>query len=558
MALTRKEQAELDSLQKEVGHLEPQSKGGLTPDEQLEMQSLEQEVGHQASIPQTILEHGANAATMGYLPQLQAMAEPVTNAIGNMVTGNNVEATPYVQARDQGIKRLQEEQQANPKTALASQVGGTILGAAATPIPGLGASKGIVSGMLKGAGGGAAQGFLQNPGDIKGEVDPLQLGDRASNAAKGAAIGGAAGGVTEVAKKGLRALARGPETLKEVATGSAVKASGAILKDFRSLEGKGKTNELGEFALDKGLVKAGDTIDDVAAKADALRQDAGSRLSKIYKGVVEDFNKDGVAEGISSAEKTDLSRIGFNPARDKDQIISEVSKAMGNQEGKKAAVKRLSDYFDQLIEDHGDNTLDPKLAQDIKTEVDKVAGWARNPLTKEPATESAYKEARRIISKKIDEDIDRLGKLSGNNEALSQLKQANKDYGNAKQIMSMATDKAQRALANRRVSLTDTIASGAGGIAGAGMATVTGDTNPAHAAEYGLVGGLLAGGANHLGRKYGDGLIAHGANVASPLLKYSGAPMAARGAGLLMPNPGLVGRSAVNLKGLLKEKQNER
>lgn len=61
MALTAQEQAEMDSLQKDVGHLDQpqapvQASGGLTPQEQAEMQQLQGEVGHIDQPPQE--QHG--------------------------------------------------------------------------------------------------------------------------------------------------------------------------------------------------------------------------------------------------------------------------------------------------------------------------------------------------------------------------------------------------------------------------------------------------------------------------------------------------------------------
>ncbi len=419
----------------------------------------------------------------------------------------------------------------------------------AAPIPGTGgAAKGILGGIGKGILGGAVQGAVQNPGDVAGKINPLQLPERAENAAFGGVVGGVTGGVTEGVRKGLKALS--PESLKKTAGEQAVQASGAMLKDFRVLNGKNQTEKLGQFALDKGIVQAGDDVEKIAVKANAARKDAGDRLNAIYKGVVEDFNKGGAASNLSSAEKSALNEAGFNPARDKEQILSEVSKSMGNQEGKAGAIKRIGAYLDQLIEDHGDKTLDPKMSQDIKTEMDKVAGWARNPLTKEPATESAFKEARRIVSNKIDDDINRLGKLSGNPEALAQLKAANSDYGNAKQLHQIASDYTQRVLANNQLGLTDKIAGGAGLVAGTAAAGILGGHDAKSIGGAGLAVGAGAAAANHFGKKYGSGIIASGAN------KLSRAPNISGAAGLI-PNAGLMGRSAIGLmrKGKLDERQ---
>lgn len=196
--------------------VEPAKKSGFDPAAFLDKVEVKKQKPEQYGKAQTALEHGANAASLGYLPQMQAMAQkPIYGAL-NKLTGQNVEPDDYTKARDINIERLKGEQEENPKTAFGSQVAGSVIGAAATPIPGIGASKGLLGALGRGASAGAAQGALQNPGDTKGEVNPLQLEERYSNAKKGAAIGGAVGGVAGVAGEALGALERAPEILKKV------------------------------------------------------------------------------------------------------------------------------------------------------------------------------------------------------------------------------------------------------------------------------------------------------------------------------------------------------
>jgi hypothetical protein len=151
--------------------------------------------------------------------------------------------------------------------------------------------------------------------------------------------------------------------------------------------------------------------------------------------------------------------------------------------------------------------MTPRRANEIKTAIDNEINYSRNPLSKEPATEQAFSGARRALSKKVDEGMSSLG----GDDLLNQLKSANKEYGNTKQIQRIAEDRVSREQANRMFGLTDTIASAGGGVA---AATVGGG-------PLGLVGAVAAGAANKLGRSYGNSTMAVGADKVSQFLLRS-------------------------------------
>lgn len=608
MALSAAEQQELAQLEKTYGNTPPASMaaGGLSSQEQNELDRLEARYGQkpEASVGQTALEHGANAASFGYLPQLQALAQkPIYSAL-NAVTGKNVEPDNYVTARDQNIKRLSDEAQANPKTAMASEIGGGVLSAAATPTPEIAALKklGLLGSVIKGAGVGTGYGLVQNPGDKPGEVNPTQLDERLANAERGAKVGGVAGGTADVVGRGLGLLANSADSAQSFANEKAFKGAGAMLKDFRSASAKGDVQKIGQFMRDNGLIKAGDTAEDVAEKAEALQKQAGGKLDDIYNLASEEsapaskqateipqVTKLAAGAENSAAPKVPFYRVqsgeivvpnsvektindtsdnvlklpskepvqvtGFNPVRDKDKILSQVSEAMGNKEGKTAALNRLGAYFDQLAGDHGDSVLSPRATQDIKTEMDQVANWARNPLSKEPATEAAYKEARQILSNKINEDIDRAGSKAGNSNAGQELRDANREYGMSKQIRQMAEDRNNRESANRMFGLTDTIAGSAGGAAGTVAANAMGGSDARHMGEGAIVGGLLGAVGNKLSRTYGPGVQSAVAGAAEPALRYSAEPIGKFGQAVYSPDA--VARGLIEQQ-LLKSKKTER
>ncbi len=152
-----------------------------------EMDALEKAHASVTSNPaQTALESYGNTATLGYLPHLQAAAEPAMNSVLNAITGNNVKSDPYLQRRDDNISRQRIQEQQNPDSALA----GKAAGFGATLLAGSGIPSVV------------AQSALQNPGDIKGEMSGAQLQDRGLNTALAALIGGGLKGAGAILGKG--------------------------------------------------------------------------------------------------------------------------------------------------------------------------------------------------------------------------------------------------------------------------------------------------------------------------------------------------------------------
>jgi len=134
-------------------------------------------------------------ATMGYTPQ-------IAGGLKSFLTGSK-----YVDDRDAIAGKFNQLQEQNPVSYTAGSIAGGFapglgvvskLGSAAKAAPGfINAAKAAGAAMAP----GAVQGFVSNPGDVAGEVDPLQLGDRATNAGLGAFLGGAFKGAGQLAGK---------------------------------------------------------------------------------------------------------------------------------------------------------------------------------------------------------------------------------------------------------------------------------------------------------------------------------------------------------------------
>jgi hypothetical protein len=301
-----------------------------------------------APMGQTALEHFGEGASLGYLPQLQAAAAKPIYAAMNAVTGQDVQPDNYVQERDRNIKRLAQEKKDNPRVAKASELAGGLTTGIATAgvLPEAGAAKTlagkVVQGASQGAKVGALYGAVANPGDTEGQVDALQLKERAKNLGKGAVTGALVGGSVPVATEGLKmassAFKAGAEKiadkLKSVAEDSAVNATGATGKQASRF-----SDNAGRELLDRGVVRFGDSQGKIAERAaDAVKQAEGQidlALKKLdAQGVKVDANtvynriRDTIGKMRADSSQGDIART---LERELDDVVS-AAEARGTSE----------------------------------------------------------------------------------------------------------------------------------------------------------------------------------------------------------------------------------
>lgn len=474
----------------------------------------------QSSAGGAFVDSAANTATFGYMPQIVGgitkLINPTEESIRKSISVRDtsgipnkhpISYDPYMIGRDTMNQQLASDQEEHPTASMAGGLAGAIGSAIVAPFPKALQASSILGGIAKGAAVGAGYGALSNPGDTEGVYDPLQGGERLSNAGRGAMIGGVTGGVTQAVSKGLKALANSPETLQGAANSQAVKSSGAMLKDYRALNGSNREQAIGQFALDNGLVKAGDTYETVGQKASQLKQDAGKRLDALYK------SANAAAKDVEVPEV-----IGFNPIRDRAQIIDAVRQKLGSAVDKKSAVNAIEGYLDELAEEHGNAVLDPKTANNIESAVSQKVDYMRNPINPSPTNEKAFGVMRKIISDKVDGHIEYLSDIMKDPLAGEKLAEANRDYGYSSTIARMAKDKANRIAANNKMGLTDTIAAGTGAGAGAVVGALSGDSKDAAIGT--IAGGIGMGLLHHYGKVYGDAVLSSALNRAGQTMGY--------------------------------------
>lgn len=458
----------------------------------------------------------------------------------------------YEPARKEVQTAQEESASQNQRSAIAGAVGGGLLTAPLAPI------NGVKGAMAMGAGYNA----LDELG--AGNYDPASLGE---HTLKGAATGGLTYGATKGISKGINALKNSAEATQGFANTQAVRAAGADLKTVRALHGKDMIDPVGQFALEKGIVKAGDSVESVAEKAENFRKSAGKKLDSIYEKANQVIDENAVNSsrevnpqyagikmiGESPENISPAKTRGFNPVQDRKEILSAIEKEMGDSPGKKQALRTVGKYLNQLGEDHGDSILSPKSANNVKSLIDKEINYARNPLSQDPASEQGYSVLRKYVNDKVLQNIEDVGKLTGNPDLADQLRVANKEYGYSKQLSDMSNDRVNRHISNRMFGLTDTIAGAGGGLAGGAINQAMGG-DAKHSAELGLLGGAAGMITNKLGRTYAPGIMAGAANTSAPILKYTAAPVG-NALSKVVPSSGLLTRAAI--PALLKRKKEE-
>lgn len=418
----------------------------------------------------------------GYAYEKLKSGAPLTDLVSNFKEGFSGARTGAQEEQ----ARLAEK---SPGSFLAGELGGSLL------MPGS-----IVKGIAGGAGGVQSAirlGGAMGAGQALGESDDLK--DAASKVGTGMLFGAASEGLVKGGSAFKNAIQR---KFEERSAQNAIKATGAMLKDFRALEGKGRTQKLGKYLVDKGVVQAGDTFESVGQKASTLKEQAGEALDSIYN-----YARNNIAGDIP----------GVNLKRDKEEILAAAKEALGDSEGAGAALARLGKYLEERASEYGDVVLDPRKANNIKSAMDETINYSRNPLSKEPNIEKAFHAARQYVSRKIDDGIEAIGKAGGK-DLLGALKEANLAYGSGAQAANMAKDRALREGANKAFGLRQSILVGGGAGAGAIAGAATGDPE---AAITGALKGAALGASLKTIERYGPAMLAQGQKIAADTIAKS-------------------------------------
>lgn len=452
-----------------------------------------------------------NSASLGYMPQLQAAAEPGFNSFLEKIASTDigsklmdvpkdakVDVDPsYVNRRDAAIKRQETLKDENPWAYGGGALGGALTSAVATaPLAG---ARALSAGgrIAQGASQGAALGFASNPGDKEGEVDDLQLKDRGINAS----IGGALGGTFTGGIEGMSAGAKGASNyFGKLANEKAVKAAGAMKSDFKNMD-TAKVQSMGKDLLDDGIVTP---FARPKVISERLQTKQGELISKLDEALKKaDSLGEMNLETATPEQLIAFSKLKSTPEDLKQAAIGQLkSKFNGAPDTEMApGLKKI----DEWLTNRPDN-MSAKELQQMKTSM--------NPFldTKDFSNDMAgmSKEGLKALRSTTRQAIEDKGNLAAEalGEAGGGIRETNRKLGSMLGAEKLAENAMARDAANRSISLTDSIA-GAGGLS-AGSAI--------GGAASGGVGAVAMAGANKVLRSFGDPLAATGLNSLSKQL----------------------------------------
>ncbi len=362
----------------------------------------------------------------------------------------------------------------------------------------------------------------------KGTVNPQEIAGAGINVAADVSNLIPAEKVVSFAAGKAGGLSKG---LKKTSEELAFKQSGAMLKDARRALGKNQMETLGRTMLDKTvdvadeagnitkvpLMKAGDTVEDIAEKTGLLKKQTGEKIGQIYDSIDSKIADENFLKSLpkDKAEKL-ASASRFDPKVD----VPELHKMINEKYGSKLEGKKVLSKVEDLLQDMTSrgNTLNDSLA--LKGELDEMINYSKQTQDL-PAYQKALVDIRNHIRDKTNKyatDVaDVLGTKTG-----KELNDLNKTYGAVSTLNQISSDRTARNVANRMISPSDY---GAGAIG----------TLATHNPVYGVASAI----GNKLGRERGAGIGARGAeslyNLTQGLLPVTEpmTEMATKGAGML-------------------------
>lgn len=398
------------------------------------------------SILNTILQHGTQGATLGFGEELSGLSEaagqilglqgvggPVTD-IGISKAGPTLDIEKLMMAYERGKKGqadiLQKTEQANPGTALASDLGGGIAGMAALPMnliakPLAAAARPVIKGVqaLTGAGKAAPamEALVSGAKALPSGLKALPPGPT-SKAIGVAAQVGKAGETAASASRPIRDVASIQRILSPAAEGALLggveglgraeddsEISGALTgAALGGIVGKAMTalsNKLNPKSLEKG--------------ADALSSDAALDALASIGGTKKDFAKEFARGGAGKPDINQMKGIG------KELLDSGITKMKGSMEDTINKIDEVSrQNFEHLerISDTIQGKWSPSPDQ-FDSVVNKVMKNADNFVGSQKYTANTrplFRNAETVI-KKVMNDLDAATK-SGDFKKIIQIK----------------------------------------------------------------------------------------------------------------------------------------
>jgi hypothetical protein len=428
-----------------------------------------------------------NAASFGYLPQIEAATEPFIQGAVDFFSGDNTDdklkeqgfsfkeapKDSYVQRRDRSIGELNQLNEENPLSSMSGGASGAIVNGIATGggltklIGSAGKAATLGQRFGQAAKTGAAVGAIRNPSDTEGEVSPLQLKERVQNSAQDAATGAVIQGGLEVVKKVGEGVKGASKNIKTWSQNKALKSVGYMKKDFEKAFGKKKTAEIGQAIIDEKISGLGDDITDISKNSEAALKSSGKRIGQIYD----------KADDITSLSQGDVS--GLN-----NDFIEESAKRLDGTIDGKAVASKMEDVL-EVLRDNKNPTFGQ--LRKLRSSIDDKINFA-----KESKDLPLYQEELLHLRNKIQDLVK--GKIGSVNPELSKsLVSENRKFSQFSDISKISRKKMAGENSNAAFGLRERISGGVGatiggmigGIPGAAAGAVLGTINTKLARQYG-------------------------------------------------------------------------
>jgi len=462
------------------------------------------------------------AATLGFLPQLQAGASKVVDFLTPeseadkklKEQGFTIEDKPetFIEARDKFIKRKEGLQEESPISFGAGQLaGGVSTGIAGASLLKGGAALTAAGRAAQAVKAGAIGGVLRNPGDTEGELSGLQLGERAENALSSGAISGVFQGAGEGVKQIAKAVRRIPKKLKVIEDSTLLRAIGTDKKAARRIFGQNKVKGVLQTIKEKNIVEAGDNIEAIAKKAASEFKKSGKAVGSTLKAIDDDIIKHIDSGNATPLQLKLLKKTDINLDEFATRWQNEMKRRLKGLSGSDKVIKQVSKELDQ-IKVNGKVSL--KRLQEVRNTIEDQIKF--NKANQQfSGVEKEFKKIRNAMQDLAKKRIKRADKVLGTKH-IDSFKKANREFSNLSEIQDITSEKVLSKQANRALGLSEQIGTGVGATVG----TLIGG-------PVGTVIGVVGGGA------------------AAKAAKDLGAPVVARTVGrtvkILEKNPKLLG-----------------
>lgn len=419
-------------------------------------------------------------ASMGYMPQLQAVTEPLSTKLMDLMTGGKIAKTKadlaakgindtsdandtYVNRRDAASKRLNDIQAKNPYLYGAGELGGAATSALA--LPGGAGSEGLTTAqrIARAMKTGAVVGALQNPGDVEGQINPVQAPQRIMNAGVGMGVGA-------LPEAAVPLLQKAAPTLQKLAQREAFAAMGPYARAARKAVGKGDVERIGQTMMDEGVIGGVPTsysgLEQRAANAAQARgsnlegymtdlSNKESRLADQSAPRQITANEPGLVpeNGAASPQATPAAqtKVGIGRKAIADQIREDMISAHTDVPGvakQNEAVEGMLQKFEQ-----GDDSVIPVLdAWRKKQVVGKQINWDRLPGADIPVEEQVNRKLYGNLNQGIKDEagfIEQQPNMGGENTSPGRFQKLNETIEDLKRGQGMAGQRHAQELAKK-------------------------------------------------------------------------------------------------------------